>query len=311
MIFYSMNGVIIDGEYSFFGAIRAFQYYLSFASSYVAKLIGVIHTGQAGAFNKLPPPVSSVQVDNWAIIRNDYLSVLFPHWLLVIPFLILLYFIYRSGQIKILAFYLANVVFVLISTFAWVGYRSLGYIWPVTFLTVGFGSYLIIEYFSNEFKGAFRNALLTCCVLAVSGFIFVNVILGYVVAVDLNRDNDLVFNRNCVHYLLSTTSERSVISYSNKTARAVFWGLGLYNRHTVNETKKSRMNQLLVDADNKFSYYVPQNRVIKLILSNTSRKNDVTLDRPNPNSLVNSNVREIRDCGDFSINVVKNEKTKS
>jgi hypothetical protein len=300
-LYFISRGMVIDGEYSIRGIVSAIQGYLTYITSYIQNIFG-------SSINSVPVhlvskniPVAPIQVDNWKVIQSEYFNILFFHPILLFGFLLLIFILFKRKQNWILALYFSCIVFVLLSTITWFGYRSLDYLWTVTFMVIGLGFYyLSIDLF--KFRDILLGKILSASsAMAVICFIIVLSVFNYIWARNLNLRENLTFNRACINFLLDNTKVDERISYGGKTAYAIFTSFGLFERGVNFNLKDIKNGEYLVMQISKPStFYNPKNNLIRFLTSNISRK-DVINTQNDREEMQTSRYLLIKNCGDFNI----------
>ncbi len=314
-IYFLSKGIVIESESSYLGVKRAFLDYLGFLDRYIhtaGDLPGKISSSKGLTAETISEvmPFSYIQQDNWEIMKIEYLDILLPNPLLMLVFVTFLFVLIKKKQYWVLALYLATVLFLMVSTVTWFGYRSLGYLWPATFILLSHGIFFTMQFLHSKFKELFWRFLTVTMYLGIIAVVLSLGTLNFIWAKNLNLANDLVLNKDCPKFLLANTKKGEKINYEGKTAYAIFLSAGLFQRNANLIDANQQVGEYLVSAVNrKPQFYTPKNPLLKLLVSKTSRRNlsfvkeDVYSE---PVRRYNSQ-NPIKDCGDFKIYII--EKT--
>lgn len=308
-IYFLSRGIVIESESSILGVKRAVLDYLGFLGKYMntainlsskidnAKAITTENVSKVTAF-------SYMQQDNWKIIKKEYFDILFPTPLLMLVFVLFIFILVREKQHKVVALYFAAMLFVIISTITWFGYRSLQYLWPITFIMMAYGIFFTIRILKNKLKDKYWNLLIIpVYIMVVSLFFCINT-LNLIWAKNINLSKDFKFDKGCSKFLLENTTANEKINYEGKTAKAVFLSNGLYERGANLLEPDMKKGEYLVKLyNNKPDFYTPQNYILKSLLARTSRR-ELPVSNVTPiQGVIDTSKTEslVKDCGDFKI----------
>lgn len=113
-------------------------------------------------------------------IKTDYLDWIFPHWLAILPFFLLILLLIYYEQYILLSLYFAALSFTFLSSISVYGMRSLLLTWPLTFLIYGYGAWFSFLFAQERIKN--KNLLFSAygvIILTICCFTFINVMYSY------------------------------------------------------------------------------------------------------------------------------------
>ncbi len=308
-IYFLSKGIVIESESSILGVKRVGLEYLRFLGKYINNAtnappqIDDVKTITTQTITKTTP-FSYIQQDNWKIIKKEYFDILFPTPLLFLVFALFFFFLVKERQYKVIALYFAVMLFVTISTITWFGYRSLQYLWPITFIVVAYGIFFTIRFLQNKLKDKYWKLLLIPVYVMVVAFILCVNTLNLIWAKNLNISKDFNLDKKCAKFLLENTAANEKINYEGKTANAVFLSNGLYEREANLLQSEIKKGEYLVKSFNsKPDYYEPQNYILRFLLARTSRREPPVNNETPIQNVIETNKTEniVKDCGDFKI----------
>lgn len=149
-------------------------------------------------------------------IKKGYLDWLFPHWIAVLPFTLFLFLVIYYKNYKLLSLYLSISLFILLSSLNIYGYRSLVFIWPITFVFYAFGFWNLGKFISEKWtvKKKLSSPIL---ITAISFFVAINMLFSLFWCQDTNSRNNFKIDSNFAQYLLDNTKEGDTIMFDSKT----------------------------------------------------------------------------------------------
>lgn len=165
------------------------------------------------------------------IIWQEYFAIFFFNPFSVVAYFLVFYFTASVKQVKLIALFLGALALVAVGAFIPYGARTLQFLWPLTFLTVGYG---LVGLF--YFLAKFSQKLSYIVAIPLLIFTAVVTLLNLVSVNTLNQTKDYTWDRSCPSKLTGNTI------FNNLEA------LYAFNLHGL-----PRENQVLL-LDNKNSY---------------------------------------------------------
>jgi hypothetical protein len=174
-------------------------------------------------------------------IKNDYLKWLFPSRLAIIPLILFISIVWRYKQFKILTLFITSILFTAISSIHPFGYRALLLLWPATFLLYGYGFYFVYKYINEKsWPKKITSPLKTIIIIALIGFIIINMAYSYSVADYINKDDNFSLSNNFVDYLLTTIQPNEAIIGHNSLALPYLFNTELVNYSQLNSIGQTK-----------------------------------------------------------------------
>ena len=204
-----------------------------------------INTNISSEIKKISSPITKEKkpeaISAITYIKNDYFKWLFPSPLAIIPFVLFISIVWHFKQFKVLALYIAALLFTAVSSIHPFGYRSLLLLWPVTFLLYGYGFYFTFKYINKKLWS--KKIIITLNIItaiALSGFIIINMAYSYSVADYINKDDDTSLSNSFVEYLLNKTQPNETIIGLNNLAIPYLYNTELVSRPQLNSAEQSK-----------------------------------------------------------------------
>lgn len=168
-------------------------------------------------------------------IKLTYLQWFFPHWIITLPFLFLLYLIYRNKQYKIISFYIAALLFFLASTLMnQFGFRSAIILWPATYLIYSFGLYYLIIFVRQAFdtRPILYRASIGIIAMGCIFFVLLNTIYAVTINTNANARNNYFIDKNFENYLIENTSSGDTV-YIPRLVRQSIFGSKIFSHNQI------------------------------------------------------------------------------
>ncbi|MCK9378655.1 MAG: hypothetical protein M0P97_00740 [Candidatus Moranbacteria bacterium] len=167
-------------------------------------------------------------------ITKNYLRWIFPHYILIAPFILTIFMLIFYKEIKLISLYLSLFLFVLFSSLNIYGSRSLAFIWPITFILYSFGFWHSIEFINKHIKNKVISRLIKIIAYAsVSFFIIINILYSFLWNQYTNNRNDIHIDKNFSRYLLDNGEKNDQFIYLEKVLFSYSLSTPLINRiHT-------------------------------------------------------------------------------
>src|SRR3972149_10823794 len=80
----------------------------------------------------------NLKADSFPVIWSEYFSIFFLNPLTTTIYFLMLFFLYKAKRFEVLSGYICALILVLFSSFLPYGWRALGFLWPLTFLMIGY-----------------------------------------------------------------------------------------------------------------------------------------------------------------------------
>lgn len=206
-------------------------FFLSLTFSYALYyLIGkpFSHSGSPESFERISEIISNllrwnVSFQALETIHREYFSIFFFDSLSTLVFFLMFVFVFFIKKIKLLILYLCILVLVAISSILPYGWRTLSFLWPLTFLLIGYsllGLYRFIEVNFKQFR-------ILAVIPALFLFSFTST-FNLIGIKSVNAKNDYGWERSCPQKL----EQKNVFFYSNESMNAfILHGLNHKNAH--------------------------------------------------------------------------------
>ncbi|GEM_PF-6619704 len=252
------------------------------------------------------------------IIWKEYFSIFFLNPVTIIVYFTMFYFVYRIKQYKIIAVYLSTLLLVLLSTTIPYGSRTLGFLWPITFLVIGYflvGIWKMLHSISPKFKLGYLT-IIPFAVLFTLASIF-NVIS----VSSVNATKNYNWNRSCPLKL----QDKNIYftAQESKNAFSLYEGdekaLHFLSIDKVNDFSKE--DNMLVETKNEKLQPSALSGVEDLLASMITRRGGGTNVQYPSNSwtvppadsgtlLANLNSNDLKisqylDCGHFQVSIIE------
>ena len=152
---------------------------------------------------------------SFPIIWREYFAIFFNNRLITITFFVMFAFVYLLKQYKLLAIFLSILILVILSSFIPYGSRTLGFLWPITFLIIGY--FLVgIRKALNAINFRIRLSYLT--LIPLLGLFALATILNVISITSQNKAKNYNWDRQCPLKLQSKntyfTSRESMNAFS-------------------------------------------------------------------------------------------------
>lgn len=305
-IYYQYRGVKVDGEYSIFGAVRALSEYSNWLSFIIQKN-SVNMTTKMITLPISSTPISSTQEASWNIMKQEYFNILFPVPIFIVIFCLILFLLYKRGYKWLVSLYFASIIFCIISNISWFGYRSLMFLWPVTFMVIGVFFYECIDGSFIKLASTRKLIFKFVTIIVFIAFITGLTTLNYIFSKNINLRNRIAFNPSCIKESLNQINPKTKIYYENKSAYAIFSSIAYYEEPDTFKNDSTE-DKLLISADINNSTFIYNNLFIDLILNNTSRRNIRQNIVTQPENVVPPTAKLLHNCGDIKIYGIKDRQ---
>ncbi len=169
-------------------------------------------------------------------MKTAYFQWFFPHWIIIFPFLLLLYLLYKNRAYKIISLYLATLIFFVASTlFNQFGFRSAIILWPMTYIIYALGLsrlFFIATEKIPQAKSILRKTSLGILITASLFFVVLNMLYATIINTNLNTRNNYKIDNAFTNYLLKNTNPGDTI-YIPRLVRQSIFGSELFLRNKI------------------------------------------------------------------------------
>jgi len=183
---------------------------LSFKNSSVITIISLVSFGTYFSLGRLFPSAGSpesfestfsgirsiltleARPQSFSVIWQEYFALLFFNPLSILAYFAIIFSCFYIKKVKILAMYLSSLVFVLASSFVAYGWRTLSFLWPITFVLIG---YALIGF--HSWQSNFLNKFKIIPVIAFILFFFLSTSLNLLWIKSVNAKNNYSWDRSC------------------------------------------------------------------------------------------------------------------
>ena len=171
----------------------------------------------------------NIKLPSLPIVIQEYFKILFFHPIFLFIFLFGLFILFKEKELKMLSFYFSCLSFTLVSSIHPYGYRSLLFLWPVTFLLFAFFVFYTFRLFSRSsiYLGKLLLAIFIACFIILTSFYNIHW------AKVMNKRKNIAWDRSCAAFLLDKADSKDVVLYQGKLARAAFFSAGMIARKSV------------------------------------------------------------------------------
>jgi hypothetical protein len=310
-VYFIFNGIKIESESSIIGIKRALANHFAFLQRYTSELPARIAQLEESANKKQAVmevlPASHLQLSNLEVIRKEYLDVLFPHPIFIAAFLVIVISVLLKRSYWIIALYISAVIFVILSSISWFGFRSVSFLWPQTFLLIGAGIYSFGELVVEKSPQIIKNCTLLVFAAAVLMLIVIVSVFNVVWAKNMRLRYDIPFDTSCVAFLSEKITPDQWVYFDSRRSMMMFNAYGMFNmeRVAVNyEVVDLMEGYYVVSTYKNNTYYSPEHPLIRNLLAQTTRQSWPPLPEwEEPNDQFKPGIK-VRDCGGFQVRKV-------
>jgi len=168
-------------------------------------------------------------------LRIAYFGWFFPHWVIILPFMGILFLLYWKKEYKILSIYTASLIFFISSTiFNQFGFRTGIILWPITYTIYAFGLYhviLFIKEYTTIRPMLYKisiGAIIFGCII----FVLLNILYALTVNTNMNARANYLIDKAFESYLLKNTTPDDTL-YIPRLVRQSSLGSELYSRNNI------------------------------------------------------------------------------
>lgn len=196
--------------------------------------------GEAAEISVANPPTADLTVHSaywrqfysgWQRFQNDYIDWLFPTSLGAVIYIIFFLLLWRARQFRLIALYLAALVFTVVSFFHPLGGRSIIVLWPVTFIVYAFGFWYSFSYIAQRAVERWRKtAAFSVVGVTFTLFILANLLYSFLFADFMRQRGNIAISGDFVPYVLAHTNNTDPVLSSDKTLSAYLMNTELTTR---------------------------------------------------------------------------------
>lgn len=206
--------------------------------------------------NKIDPIFKSI-----GSIKINYADWLFPRSVFIIPFLLMILLLVHYREVKILALYLSLILFVLGSSMNIYGYRSLAYIWPITYVLYAFGFWHAMRFIGEKVSDQkIKTTLNIMIFLALLIFVSINLFYSIFWNRHSNLQNNVRIDPGYATFLKENTAPGEHISIPSKILLSFSLNTSLIESSLVEKSPNSEYYVVLksddVNGENKADHFL-------------------------------------------------------
>jgi glycosyltransferase involved in cell wall biosynthesis len=242
---------------------------------------------------------------SWSVIYHEYFSYIFIDIVTLLGFLLGLGLCWYLKKNNLLILFIATTFLVILTSVIPYGYRSLGFLWPLTFLILGYslcGFYYLLK------KVQFFPKTLVFIVSA--GIYFVLSVFNTVWISSVNVSNNYNWDRACFSKISSLESVNLKLIYPGNEALYAFGTYGAPIKEVLANSNLPKERQyLIIDTESKKNVENHLNSFAEFLTKNISRRNSYPIMENNSNYWTNIYERSkfteatdlVLDCGHFKV----------
>lgn len=164
-------------------------------------------------------------------VSENYIRWIIPHWLMIIPFIFVIFILIHYKQYEIISIYFASSLFTFLSLFHAEGYRSLIILWPITYLLFSFGLWYLLVFLQEKISGKnLRDILKTTIILLAVFYWSFQMIYSYAWNKSMNLKKNFAIQDDFVEYLATRTKHDDLIRFESKTLHSYSIGTDLIEK---------------------------------------------------------------------------------
>lgn len=197
----------------------------------------------------------------------NYLNKVFPNFTFFILWILVVYALFRYKKHNILALYFSVFIFSFFSTLLhYKGYRSLIYLWPITYILIGcsiFCIYDLIGKINMKYNSVFL--LRAVFIFAVCLFFIANILYSYWYISLKNNIDNIFYNQNTLDVLLKYPPQNTILYFDNRSIANLFIYKNYEKKYSIPELESFSYGGILLKK--------PSEKIV-LILSNNRLGDD-------------------------------------
>lgn len=146
-----------------------------------------------------------------------YLNKIAPHWITCFAWLLMFFVLFQYKKYKILSFFVSTFIFCVIGSIIYYkGFRSLVFLWPVTYIFVGYSIHFIWKFIKEKIfiKLVFKNIILGGFVVLTGIFYVFNIIYSLWYIDIMNRNRNFNYNSQMFNELIQKYSAKDTNIYA-------------------------------------------------------------------------------------------------
>jgi hypothetical protein len=147
-----------------------------------------------------------------------YLNKIVPHWVTWVAWLLMFFVLLYYKRYKITLFLIATFIFCTISSLIYYkGFRSLVFLWPLTYIFVGSSFYYIWRFIKEKIfiKLIFKNVILGVFVIVIMVFCVFNAIYSLWYIDIMNRNRNFNYNQEMFNEIVNKYSSDEINIYAS------------------------------------------------------------------------------------------------
>lgn len=146
-----------------------------------------------------------------------YLNKIAPNWLFWIIWLPIFFILFQYKKYKILSLFFSTLILCIISSLVYYkGFRSLVFLWPITYILVGSSFYYILRFIKEKIfiKLVFKKIILGVFVAVIAVFYIFNVIYSFWYIDIMNRNRNFNYNPQMFDKLIKEYQSNDINIYA-------------------------------------------------------------------------------------------------
>jgi len=205
-----------------------------------------------------------------SIIAFDflYLNKIAPHRIAWFAWFFIFFILFQYGKLEIILIFIASFVFCVISSFVYYkGFRSLVFLWPITYILVGSSFYYIWKFIKEKIfiKSVLKNIILGVFVVVIVTFYIFNVIYSLWYIDIMNRNHNFSCNLRMFDNILENYDpEEANIYVDDDFLHSAFLSVAYekeYDVHLLSDV--SYINQIKVGDNKKIIIMLSDDRIFR------------------------------------------------
>ncbi len=160
---------------------------------------------------------------SWPVVWKEYFSIFFSNPISIIAYISVFVFTFYLKNTRIIRIFASCLLLVILGALIPYGSRTLGFLWPITFILIGYGLYGLYQFLSNQYQVLKFIVVipLICVVYSVST-------LNQISINFMNNNKNYVWDRICPQKIKNDT-----VFFTGLEAQNAFSLYGLEKQNTT------------------------------------------------------------------------------
>lgn len=169
----------------------------------------------------------------YEMTHQSYFLWIFPHWIFMIIFVIITAVLLYKKEFILISIYLSLLIFVVLSSLNTYGYRSVVYLWPITYILYAFGFWHIFQLVNNINSYKLKLLLKFILVISIVSFALINIIYSYAWNEYSNTRDNFYISKKSFENLANVIQKDDYVYYGQKVLHSFSLNTGLiYSKYT-------------------------------------------------------------------------------